>query len=83
VSSPGSASTTGHSAATWNPRASSISSLGLTWYVTEILDRWEHPGNPWQTLGKPDLIKWWLLKVSGPLPDRPAERGEFVMDVSA
>jgi hypothetical protein len=23
------------------------------------------------------------LKVSGPLPGRPAERGEFVMEVSA
>ena len=33
-------------------------------------------------LGKPDLIKWWLLKVSGPLPGRPAELGEFIMEVS-
>jgi hypothetical protein len=56
--------------------------LGLSWRVTEILDRWERPGSPEQMLGKPDLIKWWLLKVSGPLPGRPAERGEFVMQVS-
>jgi hypothetical protein len=33
-------------------------------------------------MGKATLIKWWLLKVSGPLPGRPAERGEFVMEVS-
>jgi hypothetical protein len=45
--------------------------LGLSWRVTEILDRWERPGSPEQMLGKPDLIKWWLLKVAGPLPGRP------------
>jgi hypothetical protein len=56
--------------------------LGLSWYVTGILDHWQHPGRAEDTLGKPDLIKWWLLKVSGPLPGRPAERGEFVMQVS-
>lgn len=57
--------------------------LGITWRVTEILDRWERPGRAEDMLGKPDLIKWWLLKVSGPLPGRPAELGEFVMEVSA
>ena len=56
--------------------------LGISWYVTEILDRWAHPGRAEDTLGKATLIKWWLLKVSGPLPGRPAERGEFVMEVS-
>ena len=29
------------------------------------------------------LIKWWLLRVSGPPPGRPAQRGEFAMEVSA
>ena len=33
-------------------------------------------------MGKAALIKSWLLKVFGPLPGRPAERGEFVMAVS-
>ena len=56
--------------------------LGITWRVTETLDYWERPGSPEQTLGKPDMIKWWLLKVSGPLPGRPAELGEFVMQIS-
>jgi hypothetical protein len=32
--------------------------LSLIWYVTEILDRWQHPGSPERTLGKPVLIKW-------------------------
>jgi hypothetical protein len=51
--------------------------------VTEILDRWAHPGRAEDTIGKPVLIKWRLLKVSGPLPGRPAERGEFTMEVSS
>ena len=57
--------------------------FGITWDVTAILDRWAHPGRAEDTAGKPDLINWWLLKVSGPLPGRPAELGEFVMEVSA
>ena len=56
--------------------------FGITWDVTGILDRWAHPGRAEDTAGKAALIKWWLLKVSGPLPDRPGERGEFVMEVS-
>jgi hypothetical protein len=64
------------------PRRVEHLQLGITWDVTEILDRWEHPGSPEQTPGKPGLVKWWLLKVSGPLPGRPAELGEFVMEVS-
>src|SRR5947207_14654324 len=57
--------------------------VGITWDVTEILDRWAHPGRAEDTLGKPVLIKWWLLNVSGPLPGRQAERGEFLMEVAA
>jgi len=64
------------------PRQVEHLQLGLSWRVTEILDRWEHPGRPEDMIGKPDLIKCWLLKVSGPLPGRPAERAEFVMEVS-
>ena len=51
--------------------------------MTEILDRWQHHRPPEETLGKPTLTQWWLLKVCGPLPGRPAERGEFVMNVSS
>jgi hypothetical protein len=50
--------------------------------VTAILDRWAHPRRPEDTLGKAILIKWWLLKVSAPLPGRAAGRGEFIMGVS-
>jgi hypothetical protein len=42
--------------------------FGITWDVTEILDRWAHPGRAEDTTGKAVLIKWRLLKVSGPLP---------------
>ena len=49
--------------------------------MTGLLDRWQHPGRAEDTLGKATLT-WWLLKVSGPLPGRPAERGEFVMEIS-
>jgi hypothetical protein len=51
---------------------SNISSWASPWDVTDILDRWEYPGSPEQTPGKPDLIKWWQLKSPGPLPGRPA-----------
>jgi hypothetical protein len=64
------------------PRRVEHLQFGITWDVTGILDSWAHPGRPEDTLGKPDLIKWWLLKVSGPLPGHPAERGEFIMEVS-
>ena len=51
--------------------------------MTGILDRWAHPRRPEETLGKAALIKWWLLKVSGPLPGYSADLGEFVMAVSS
>jgi hypothetical protein len=56
--------------------------LGITWDVTGILDCWQHPGRAEQSLGRPTLAKWWLLKVCGPLPWCPADHGEFVMQVS-
>ena len=56
--------------------------FGITWDVTGILDSWQHPGRAEDTLGKPVLIKWWLLKVSGPLPGRPAKCGEFLIGAS-
>ena len=64
------------------PRQVEYLQFGITWDVTGILDRWAHPGRAEDTLGKAALIRWWLLKVSGPLPGRPAERGEFIMEVS-
>ena len=62
---------------------SSTLQFGITWDVTAILERWAHPGRAEDTPGKATLIRWWLLKVCGPLPGRPAELGEFVMEVSA
>jgi hypothetical protein len=54
----------------------------ITWDVTEILDRWAHPGCAEETLEKATLIKWWPLKVSGPRPGYSAEFGEFLVQVS-
>ena len=65
------------------PRRVEHLQFGSTWDVTEILDRRAHPGRAEDTAGKAALIRWWLLKVSGPLPGRPAELGEFTMEVSA
>ena len=64
------------------PRRVEHLQFGITWDVTAILDPWAHPGRAEDTLGKAILIKWWRLKVSGPLPGRPAELGEFTMEVS-
>jgi hypothetical protein len=58
------------------------STLGITWLVTEILDSWQHPGQPRDLWGQATAIRWWRLKVSGPLPGRPAERGEFIMEIT-
>jgi hypothetical protein len=64
------------------PRRVEHLQFGITWDVTAILDHWAHPGSAKDTLGKAILINWWLLRVSGPLPGRPAETGEFTMEVS-
>jgi hypothetical protein len=56
--------------------------LGITWEVTGILGCWAHPARSEETLGRPVLTGWWVLKVSRPLPDRPGEAGEFVMEVT-
>jgi hypothetical protein len=64
------------------PRRVEHLQFGITWDVTEILDCWAHPGRAEDTLGKVMLVRWWLLRVRGPLPGRPVESGEFTMEVS-
>ena len=64
------------------PRRVEHFQFGITWDVTAILDSWARFGRAEDTLGKAILIGWWLLRVCGPLPGRPAERGEFTMEVS-
>ncbi len=39
------------------PRRVEHLQFGITWDVTGILDRWQHPGLAEETLGKPTLIK--------------------------
>jgi hypothetical protein len=54
---------------------------GLAWRVEEVLDGWKHPGGPQACAGEPEVTAWYLLRVWGPLPGRPAERGRFVIQV--
>jgi hypothetical protein len=53
------------------PQAGRASPVRHRWDVTAILDHWLHPGRPEDALGRAILIKWWLLRVWGPLPGRP------------
>lgn len=55
--------------------------LPLAWLVTEALDG-SAPGRPQETrwAGCHQAV---AAEGSGPLPGRPAERGEFVMKVQA
>jgi len=64
------------------PRQVEHLQFGINWDVTAIVDRWAHPGRAEDTLGKAILVKWWLLRVRGPLPGRPAGSAEFTMQVS-
>jgi uncharacterized protein YjbI with pentapeptide repeats len=66
------------------PEPKQVQVLGVTYDVTEILDSWENPRRPEETLGQADLTKWWLLRVCAPPldPDRLDERSEFVIRVS-
>jgi hypothetical protein len=64
------------------PRQVEHLQFGITWDVTAILDHWAHPGRAEDTIGKAILIQWWLLRVRGPLPGRPGERCEFVVEVT-
>jgi hypothetical protein len=51
--------------------------LGLTWQVIEVLDHWEHPDG--MKARGAVVREAWKMRVAGPLPGRPGERGEFVM----
>lgn len=52
-------------------------SAGLRWQVLEVLDHWRHP-EKMQAEG-PIVTEVWRMRVAGPLPSAPGERGEFVM----
>jgi hypothetical protein len=53
--------------------------LGLRWRVREVLDAWEHPDGIKARGGA--VHEAWRLRVTGPLPGRPSEHGEFVLIV--
>jgi hypothetical protein len=54
--------------------------LGLPWMVLAILEDWTTPRYH-AVVGTPAETKRFRVRVSGPLPGRPSETGEFVMTV--
>lgn len=65
--------------ADWRPVRVHHVALGLDWTVTEVLEDWRIPGWPAGTSGKPGAVWRFRLRVTGPLPGRPAENGQFVL----
>jgi hypothetical protein len=63
----------------WQPVTLCHVARGLRWQVREVLDGWTHPGWPGRAYQKPVAQKWYRLRVFGPLPGRPDQRGKFVM----
>jgi hypothetical protein len=54
--------------------------LSLRWEVLRVLEDWTTPVY-WQVLGTPGDTRRFRVLVSGPLPARPSETGEFEMVV--
>jgi hypothetical protein len=50
---------------------------GLHWEVLEVLDHWQHPEGM-KARGSA-CTEAWKLRVRGPLPGGPQDKGEFVM----
>lgn len=54
-------------------------SLALTWQVLEVLECWTHPHLYSATFTEPAVRRRYRLRLHGPLPGRPGERGAFPM----
>ena len=54
--------------------------LGLPWTVLAVLEDWTTPRYH-DAVGTPAETKRFQVRVSGPLPGRPSQTGEFVMMV--
>ena len=54
--------------------------LGLSWSVLAVLEDWTTPSYH-EDVGTPMETKRFRVRVSGPLPARPAVVGEFAMTV--
>jgi hypothetical protein len=52
---------------------------GYVWFVREAVEHWKHPGSAAETFGRAGLTERWVLRVWGPFPGQPSQRGEFVM----
>lgn len=49
------------------------------WLVLGVVEHWAHPGSVRETYGSAELVERYVLRVWGPLPQKPAARGEFAM----
>jgi hypothetical protein len=59
------------------PEAVAHADRPLKWAVLEVLDHWEHPDG---MKARGSVVREaWRMRVSGPLPFRPGQAGEFVM----
>jgi hypothetical protein len=54
--------------------------LPLEWKVLTVLENWTTP-TYWAVLGTPRETRRFRARVSGPLPGRPMQTGEFVMTI--
>src|SRR5690348_1480351 len=54
--------------------------LGLSWSVLAVLEDWTTPAY-YDDIGTPMETKRFRVQVTGPLPGRPSEAGEFGMIV--
>jgi hypothetical protein len=52
--------------------------LGLSWEVLAVLEDWTTPQYH-DAVGTPAQTKRFRVRVTGPLPGRPTQAGEFIM----
>ena len=59
------------------PEQVTHATAGLQWQVLEVLEHWQHPDG--MRARGPVVREAWKMRVTGPLPGRPQQNGEFVM----
>jgi hypothetical protein len=67
----------------WLPYEVIHARLRLRWQVLKVLDAWVHPAWPEGTYRKPVIERRYRLRVRGPLPGYPGQRGVFIMVATA
>ena len=60
------------------PRTINHAGLGMPWTVLAVLEDWTTPRYH-HAVGTPAQTKRFRVRVTGPLPARPSQAGEFTM----